>query len=69
MYFLGVVDCGYTGSVDVLLFNHDSIPYTVRRGDRIAQLIIIKIADCEIKEGIIDNTAIRGNNGFGSSGK
>ena len=39
----GVIDADYTGNVGVVLFNHNTTPFHVRTGDRIAQLILEKI--------------------------
>ena len=65
----GVIDCDYTGEVKVLLQNHGSNEHCVVVGDRIAQLIIEHISSPEIKEvGNLEET-IRGQSGFGSTGK
>ena len=64
----GVVDRDYTGDVKVLLINNGTEPFQVHKGDRIAQLIIEKIASVPItKTDSLDNT-IRGDAGFGSTG-
>lgn len=65
----GVIDAGYTGSICVKLYNNTRIPYTVEKGDKISQLIILPIYNSELEVvGSLDETA-RGNNGFGSSGR
>ena len=64
----GVVDSDYRGAVGVILFNHSKVPFQVKIGDRIAQLIIEKIITPNIIEvENIDDTA-RGECGFGSTG-
>jgi len=65
----GLIDEGYTGEIMVKLYNHSDIPYEVVEGDKISQLVIIKIDVPEIE--IVDrlDRTERGNNGFGSSGK
>ena len=65
----GTVDTGYTGSIKVKLYNMGKYNYTVRKGDRIAQLIIVPIADVELVEvdKLLDTD--RGDTGFGGSGK
>ena len=64
----GVIDADYHGSIKVLLFNHSGNSFTVQKGDRIAQLIIEKIASVPITEtDSLDNT-VRGDAGFGSTG-
>ena len=65
----GVIDVGYTGSIRVKLYNHSSLNYFVRRGDKIAQLVIMPILtpDLEMVDEL-DETE-RGANGFGSTGR
>ena len=65
----GVVDVGYTGIIAVKLYNHSSIDYTVHRGDKISQLVVVKIAtpDLVLVEKLEDTE--RGNSGFGSTGR
>lgn len=65
----GTVDEGYTGSIRVKLFNHGDWHYTLRRGDKITQLVIQPVVkpDLELVDKL-DETE-RGNRGFGSSGK
>merc|ERR1712014_347477 len=64
----GVVDADYRGEVGVILFNHGSEPFEVKKSDRIAQLILEKIAmvPCTEVESLEDTT--RGAGGFGSTG-
>lgn len=69
----GVVDCGYTGSIRVKLYNHSPEAYTVDVGDKISQLVIMPIIAPELElvedfEGFGAETE-RGNNGFGSTGR
>ena len=64
----GVIDADYRGNIKVLLFNHSDTDFTVNEGDRIAQLIIEKIASIPItKTDTLDETD-RGDSGFGSTG-
>ena len=66
----GTIDSDYRGEVKVILINHGNSSFTVRRGDRIAQLVIapVSIPDyvCEVTE--LDET-LRGTGGLGSTGK
>ena len=66
----GVLDCGYTGSIRVKLYNHSSEAYTVAAGDKISQLVIMPIItpELELVEDFETKTA-RGENGFGSTGR
>lgn len=65
----GVVDYDYRGPIGVILFNHGEEEMVIRRGDRIAQLILEQIATPEVKEaqGELPSTE-RGGSGFGSTG-
>ena len=65
----GVIDVGYTGSIRVKLYNHSGRWYTVNKGDKISQLVILPILtpDLELVDEL-DETE-RGSNGFGSSGR
>ncbi len=64
----GVIDSKYRGEIKVLLFNHTDADFQIKKGDRIAQLIIQKIETVQfIKVDELENTA-RGEGGFGSSG-
>ncbi len=64
----GTVDSDYRGEVAVILVNWSDAPYTIHRGDRIAQLVIAPIVQVEIVE--VDNlpASIRGTGGFGHTG-
>lgn len=66
----GVVDCGYTGSIRVKLYNHSPEAYTVDVGDKISQLVIMPIItpELELVKDFGMETA-RGDNGFGSTGR
>lgn len=64
----GTVDSGYRGEIGVILFNSSSEPFTVRKGDRVAQAVVSPVVSAEIVEAEeIDGTA-RGAGGFGSTG-
>lgn len=69
----GVIDRGYTGEVKIVLRNFSDIEYQVRRGDKIAQLILENCRQCPIKAvrsiNDIVGRSTRGALGFGSSGK
>lgn len=64
----GVIDSGYRGEVKALL-QASQLPYQVRKGDRIAQLLIVPIERPEIEVVDILDTTDRGDGGFGSTGK
>lgn len=65
----GTVDYGYTGSIKVKVYNHSNQPYTFKRGDKIAQLVVVKIE--MVEPVVVDQLkkTDRGDNGFGSTGR
>lgn len=65
----GVIDAGYTGSIKVKLYNLGKDIQYFRRGDKIAQLVILPIVTPALK--LVDKFAEteRGDNGFGSTGR
>ena len=65
----GVIDPDYTGEIKVVLFNHGLKDFEIRKGDRIAQLVLERCETPMIKEiSIVEDTA-RGSDGFGSTGQ
>jgi len=66
----GLIDSGYRGELRVLLLNTDRTePFTVEPGDRIAQLVLVRVETEELEEvADLDETA-RGVGGFGSTGR
>jgi dUTP pyrophosphatase len=64
----GTIDADYRGELMVILVNHGRETFTVRRGDRIAQLVIAPVAQVEVVavEALADTE--RGGGGFGSTG-
>ena len=67
----GLIDAGYRGELQVLLVNHDPVDdYAVSRGDRIAQLVIVRVEEALFDpvpaEGL--GEATRGSGGFGHTG-
>jgi dUTP pyrophosphatase len=64
----GTVDADYRGEIGVILVNWGSEPFTVMRGDRIAQMVIGKVYHAELEEvDQMDGTS-RGSGGFGHTG-
>lgn len=65
----GVIDAGYTGSIKVKVYNLSGDIQHFRRGDKIAQLVILPIVTPALK--LVDKFAEteRGDNGFGSTGR
>ena len=65
----GTIDCGYSGSIRVKLYNHGDTDYQILRGDKIIQMVILPCAYCEFTQ--VDKFAEteRGDGGFGSTGR
>ena len=65
----GTIDSHYTGSIRVKLFNHSGTPYTIKAGDKIAQLVIVPCLLPELE--VVDHLeeTDRGDGGFGSTGR
>lgn len=65
----GVVDAGYRGEVQVVLINLTNKPFSVKKWDKLAQMLVLPVNFCSVKESeYLDNTS-RGEGGFGSTGK
>jgi dUTP pyrophosphatase len=64
----GTIDSDYRGPVSIILVNHGSDPFVVRRGDRIAQLIVARVAQANFRAVDRLDATLRGNAGFGSTG-
>ncbi len=64
----GVVDYDYRGNVGVILFNHGEEDFVVRKGDRVAQLILERIVTPDVVECEDLEDTERGAGGFGSTG-
>ena len=65
----GTIDSDYRGEVKVILINLGSEPYTVHRGDRIAQILFSPVIQAEFIPVMEVNDSERGAGGFGSTGK
>lgn len=66
---VGVIDSDYRGEIKVPLINHSAEPYTVKNGDRIAQMVIMPVILPEYLETDSLGDTARGEGGFGSTGK
>ncbi len=64
----GTIDADYRGEVGVILINHGKEPFVIRRGDRVAQLVIGMVAQARIVESKALAATKRGAGGFGSTG-
>jgi len=65
----GTIDSDYRGEVKIILTNFGNSDFTVRRGDRIAQLVIAPVVRAELEETASLEETERGKGGFGHTGK
>jgi dUTP pyrophosphatase len=65
----GTVDADYRGEIGVLLINHGDVPFPVRRGERIAQMVIASVVRGELIPASVLSATDRGGGGFGSTGR
>jgi dUTP pyrophosphatase len=65
----GTVDADYRGEINVLLINHGSEPFPIRRGERIAQMVIAPVTRVELVPSVSLSATDRGSGGFGSTGR
>jgi len=65
----GTIDADYRGEVKVALFNFGAEPYHVRRGERVAQLVLSRVWRAELREVAELPGSVRGGGGFGHTGK
>jgi len=65
----GTVDADYRGEVKVLLVNLSSQPFTLRRGERVAQLVVAPVSQVSLVELTVLDDTERGEGGFGSTGR
>lgn len=65
----GTIDADYRGEVKVLLINHGQEPFTIHRGERIAQMVVSPITQPEFVEVDVLSETDRGAGGFGSTGQ
>ena len=65
----GTIDSDYRGELGVILINHGSEPFVIRRGERIAQIVIAAHARAVVEEVETLDETVRGAGGFGSTGR
>ncbi|MEA2721919.1 MAG: dUTP pyrophosphatase [Candidatus Eremiobacteraeota bacterium] len=65
----GTIDSDYRGEVGIVLVNLGREPFTVHRGDRIAQLVVAPVVQASFREVEALATSTRGEGGFGSTGR
>ena len=65
----GTIDSDYRGEIKVILYNHGNNDFVVNNGDRIAQIILVPVIKMELEETNNLPETLRGEGGFGSTGK
>ena len=65
----GTVDADYRGVIRVVLVNHGKEPFTVRRGDRVAQMVVAPVTRVVLEAGKELPPSERGEGGFGHTGR
>jgi dUTP pyrophosphatase len=65
----GTVDADYRGEINVLLINHGEAPFSIRRGERIAQMVIAPVTRAQLVAVTELSATDRGSGGFGSTGR
>ena len=65
----GTIDSDYRGELKIILFNHSNKDFIINNGDRIAQMVLVPIIKMEFEEVDSLPDTVRGQGGFGSTGK
>ena len=65
----GTIDSDYRGEIKIILFNHSKKEFIINNEDRVAQMILTPIVKMELEESDNLPDTIRGEGGFGSTGK
>lgn len=65
----GTIDSDYRGEVKIILINHGKEPFVIKRGERIAQLVLSKVYHASLVEVDDLNSTIRNEGGFGHTGR
>ena len=65
----GTVDADYRGEIQVILINHGAEPFAIRRGERIAQMLIAPVVQADLNPVRSLPETSRGSGGFGSTGR
>lgn len=65
----GTIDADYRGEISVILINHGVAAFTIRRGERIAQMVIAPVVQAQLVSVVSLASTERGSGGFGSTGR
>ena len=69
MYKRQTIDSDYRGEIKVIIYNHGDYDFVINNGDRIAQMVLCPVIRMELEEVKDLPKTIRGEGGFGSTGK
>jgi dUTP pyrophosphatase len=64
----GTIDSDYRGLINIIMINHGKEPFTVKRGDRIAQMVIKEIVKADVEVTLELDDTVRSHGGFGHTG-
>lgn len=65
----GTIDADYRGEIKVILINHGQAPFVIKRGERIAQMVIAPVVQAALVPVAVLSATDRGAGGFGSTGR
>ena len=65
----GTIDSDYRGEIKIILFNHGKVDFIINNKDRVAQMVLTPIVKMELEETNNLPDTLRGQSGFGSTGK
>jgi len=65
----GTIDADYRGEIKVILINNGAEPFAIRRGDRIAQMVVAPVVAVEFRQAEVLDETERGEGGHGSTGR
>ncbi len=65
----GTIDPDYRGEISVILINHGEAPFVIRRGERVAQMVIAPAVQAQLVAAPSLSATDRGSGGFGSTGR
>ena len=65
----GTIDSDYRGEIKIIIYNHGNEDFIIENGDRIAQMILAPVHKIELEESENLPDTVRGDGGFGSTGK
>ena len=65
----GTIDSDYRGELKIIIFNHSNYDFIVNNDDRVAQMVLTPVAKMELEEANELPKTLRGEGGFGSTGK